>query len=527
MRAILSAMVVLACAGASAHGAEIEVHGLQRRLWGGSSVSPVVRADAVETEGPFRLVWALTYGPYVVEGEVRGLTAPVEQKIALEMPAVRVRTALAFEVRLFAGGEQVAEGRREVDLFPRGRLQALAAAIEEREIGLVAIGVGAREWAERLPLECEELASELSVGRFDGDLIVMVATERPAPMSGLVDSLLRRVEDGLSVVCLGEVGAMLPPTEPGTGGPGSVSKGRLLAPNHAAVGGLHAGDLSEWGIDGVVASRRFGWPKRGNGLTILDGGPATTPYSLLIEVRRGRGRILCCALDVVEKLREEPVAEIVFANLISRGLAEAPALARCMACVADSSPLAAALAELGVQFTEGRPGPEDVLLADESLTDGEHGDLLAGVLRRGGTIVLFGLDEQGADRLSRALTDRWRADVSGRPPEFHLAPVGPEALQGFELEGAHELLAGVRPEDVRALAADADEVVLQATRAAADQEHFADLAGGGVLAKFERDEVRIVFWQVPVTEKLSGPQRRVLAALLTNLNVPLSADDQP
>ena len=528
MRASIPVMLILVCAGAAACGAELEVQGLQRRLWGGRAVRPVVRADGVEPEVVLRLVWALTFGDRVIEGEVRGLKAPFEQEVPLDLPDVRARTDVAFQVHLFAGAEQIAEQRRELELFPAGRLRALAAAFEEREIGLVAVGEGARELAGRLPLECKELDSALAVAQFEGDFVILVATQRLSPLSELASSLLGRVEDGLNVVCLGGAAPALPLDELGPARPGAVKATRVLAPAHLAVSDLAPGDLSDWGRDGVVARGRLGWPERGDSLTVVDPGPEGEPGALVVELRRGRGRILLCALAALEKLREEPVAELVVANLLRWGLREPAPMARCFACMGGPPGLAEAMSDLGVEFATGRPGPQDVLIADGSLMDKQHAALLARKLREGGTIVLFHLSEDGIAGLNRALRARWQADVSTQPPEVGLAPADPATLRGFELEGAHRLLAGVRPEDVRALAAELDWEGVPAVRAAADTEHFVDLAGAGILAKFERDGLRIIFWQVPLADgDATGAQRRLLLALLTNLNVPLSAEHQP
>jgi hypothetical protein len=524
MKTIIPFAIVWACMGAWANAAELQVHGLPPRMWGDTVARPVVQAGDVEAEGPLALLWALTAGPYVVEGEIRGLAAPFEQELEVKTPDVRARTALAFETRLLAGGKVLAEGRTDVSLLPRGRLEALAGTLDGRRIGLVTVGEAARDWAAALPVVFIPLPSGPAVGQFEGDMILMVATERPSPLSDLVGALRRRLEEGLRLVCIGDAGAVAPLTDWEGADGAALVQARVLAPSHASLSGLLPGDLARWGADGAVASGPLVWPETGNTLTVLDAGPGHPPGALMAELRRGKGRLLFCGLAVVQKLADEPVAELVLANLIGWGLQETAPLARCIGCIGPDSGAAAALADLGVDFAAGPMGPDDVLIADGSLMGEDQSDLLARVLREGGTILLSGLDAEGLGTLNRALQRRWRADVRARPPELSLTPADAGALAGFTLEGANPKLAGVRPEDVQALAEETEPADWQAVRAAEDSGHFVDLAGAGLLAKFERDGVRIVFWQVPLSKKLIGPQRRVLAAVLTNLNVPLRAD---
>ena len=88
----------------------------------------------------------------------------------------------------------------------------------------------------------------------------------------------------------------------------------------------------------------------------------------------------------------------------------------------------------------------------------------------------------------------------------------------------HTLLAGVRPEDVSSLARrKTDDVV--GVRAAGGDEHFVSLIGEGLVVKLERDGVRVILWQAPLTQKDSGEQERVLSALLTNLGARLQVPE--
>jgi len=502
-----------------AHGAGVEVSGLPRRVWGGRAIRPVVRVMDVGPDQTLRLVWAVLLDGDVLQGEIKGVRGAAEREIEIVLPQVRVRVSTTFAVHLFEGQGALAEESRRLDVFPSVLLAGLARAYEDRPVGLVAVGREPEAVTQPIPIRWRVLSSGAAVQAFQGEAFFLVADRQLRRRSDLTAALMERVEGGATVICLGDVVAPLPLEGAGENvQPGAFRAARLLAPEHPVFDTLEPGDLADWAADGVVARQALAWPESGNCTVLADAGPGPEPLALLVEVRRGAGRVLYCAPAVLEKLPQEPVAEVLLGNMVRWAFSPVEPLGKATVRLAGGS----GLREVVAALAPGTGGEGGALVGDGSLLAGRGKELLAGLLRGGGTAVLFHLSEEDASALNGLLRARWERDVHASPPALRLCPARPDALRGFSLRAAHPLLGGVRPEDVHALADAGDWEDVHAIAAAADEEHFTDLMGGGLVAKLERDGVRLVFWQTPLSEEGGGAQERVLAAMFGNLGIGLT-----
>ncbi len=526
MRSFATGLGFLLSAAGVAYGARAELEGLPLRTWGGATIRPAVRvADVAEGE-ELHLVWALTSHEYVVQGEVTGVTGSGVTALAISLPEVPARVRITLHVQLFRGQTLVTETERQFELFPTGLPADMAAAYGERDIGVIGARPEDDPMAQRFPFRFQQLASAVAVRHFDGKLILLVGDAPLSRRSGLTTALVERVEEGLSVAWLGGVAGRLP-LDGATQeiGPIEAKEVRVLAPEHAVLANLRPGDLTNWGRDGVVARDLVPWPTAGNHTTILDASSDAEPRAVAVELRHGPGRILCCGLAVTEKLQEEPVAEIVLANLVRWGLTQSEPLRDPYGCFAASSGVRPALVKLGVEFLQGRPLKGDVLIADSSLLSEENRALCADLLRVGGTIVLFHLAQPDVGLLNSLLDKRWGRDVRGQAPRLAIELADAASLRDLAGPVPHPLLAGVRPEDLRSLTPGEEQEQAWALRAITNKEHWRSLIGEGLVAKLEREDVRIVFWQLPLQEEDIEPQSRVLSALLTNLGVRLNPSE--
>lgn len=408
-----------------------------------------------------------------------------------------------------------------MEVFPRGALPALAAAYSSETVGVAGSGPFAGMFLERVPFQCKQLHSPAEVRRFDGKVAFLAADGPLSERSELASALMERVAQGLNLVCLDPGGWPLTRGWTAQGArPAEVKEARVLAPDHPILAGLKAADLANWGSDGVVARNLLPLPGAGNCLTILDAPLENPPGAVAIELRYGTGRILCCALEAAQKLPEEPVAQLVLANLIRWGFGQGPALRDPYGCFRASSDVPHGMAELGVRFAHAEQDAKGMVLADDSIFEAKNAALCTRLLAGGGTLVVFGLSEERLEPLNGLLRERWEADVRGQPPRLALEQTDMAARQTAIDEPRHPLLAGVRPEDVQALAVGL-EAPVWAVSAVADEMHWRSLIGAGLIGKLERDGVRIVFWQIPVKDEGAEARKRALSSVLTNLGVRL------
>jgi len=522
MRLLAASLITLGAIAGVAGAAQVEVENLQPRYWGGNTVRPVIRVTDEGEGRPLHVTWTVVFADHVVEGEVRGITGPGAQEVSIDLPTVRARIRATLKVQLLRDKDLLARAECPLELFPVGTLTDLKDTFGNRSVGIVASQEVAQALSEAVPINWEALGSAAAVRRFKGRFVLVVA-ERPFDRrSDLASALLSRVEDGMNLACVGGITALTGDARQGPEPrPDSGKEARVLAPGHGLLANLRPGDLARWGRDGEVVQALPGLPAGGNYITVLDLPSDEAPRPLALEVRQGSGRILYCGLPVLEKLREEPVAEVVVANILRWGPEGAFPFQNPCGYFEEGSGLEDALEKLGVKFRSSGGEDADIVLGDESLLDPKRGTPMLDLLETGGTAVLFHLSAEGLESLNELLRSRWERDVRGEPPRLALEESDQSGIEGLEELGSHPLLAGVRPEDVRSLGQWAEGEKVLAVRAIGDEAHFRYLIGKGIIAKLERDGVRIVFWQAPLNEKDVAAQKRVLSSVLTNLGVRL------
>jgi len=503
--------------------AHVQVENLPTRAWGGSTVRPVFRVTGVAEGVALRLVWGLAFGETAAAGGgVLDIKGPGTTEVTIQLPDVLARVRLSLEVYLIAAQEVLAQTKCSLDLFPPDILDALKDVYRDRPVGIVEVGEGAKSRLETVDIEWKQLRSAAQVRHFDGSLVILDADRPLSRWSSLAAALLDRVEEGMNVVCVGKAPGALPlgdvPARQRRAGAGEV---RVLAPQHPLLADLQRADLKSWGGDGVVAQALPPIPHGGNYLMVLDLPSDTGPLPVATEIRHGAGRILCCGLAVAEKLREEPVAALVFANMLRWGFGSAPPLQDPRGCFAKESSVEKVLTGLGVRFRFSPAKKGGILIGDEALLEEKRRTLLANQLAQGGTVILFYLTPSGLDALNDMLEKRWERGPRGEVPRLALekAKTGPEVKQRRPAD--HPLLAGVRPEDLEELMSWDEREEVLAVRAVADPAHFRHLIGKGGVAKFERDGLRVIVWQLPLKGENEDAQGRVLSAFLTNLGVRL------
>jgi len=513
------AILALVCALPTEGTEALEVQGLPERLWGGDTAEVTVRLKGEPAQALLRLAWTLTWGGRILRGEIAGVRPGAEHRVSVQLPEVRARVNVSFHVQAFEGTRQVAELTRRLELFPAGLFAQYAAAHPDRSVGLVVRGEPGKRLQEAVPLRWQVLESPLAVRAFKGAFIVLWSEEAFPGLSAWPDALLERVRAGTKVACLGGI-STLRRNKPRSALQVHASEARPLAPGHPLLADLREGDLARWAPDGLVGSTVLEAPEDGNYLMLVDLPSDAGPRPLALEQRVGAGRVLYCALPLAERLRQEPVAELMFVNLLRWGSVEhvPPRPALCL--FPGDSPAGKLLRQIGACDHESVHAPPHVTIADAGLLLKENREALAKTLKEGGTVLLMCLSREDLPRLNEVLRERWGRDLHAAVPEVTLEPG--RATEDTMAWG-NPLLAGVRPEDARALVRAAGEVAL-AAQPVSDAEHFVSLING-LVAKYERDGVQIVFWQAPVQGECAEPAGRILTALLTNLGIKLGTND--
>ncbi|MGA1874485.1 MAG: glycoside hydrolase family 2 TIM barrel-domain containing protein, partial [bacterium] len=87
--------------------------------------------------------------------------------------------------------------------------------------------------------------------------------------------------------------------------------------DHPVLRDMGDEEVCFWGRDHFVSRYDFHLPRLGNYESLVDsGGTGGLVYSPLIEIEEGDGRLLLCQMLVTEKWADEPVARVLFRNMI-------------------------------------------------------------------------------------------------------------------------------------------------------------------------------------------------------------------
>jgi hypothetical protein len=507
---------ILASLPVAAPAAQVRVDGLPARAWSEATIQARVHIQGVApAQRPVRLSWTVHYADRVVTGEVRSIAVGRPVRTPMKLPTVDRRTTVKAVVQVWRGLTRLAATEQRLNLFPRDALTHLRELCRQSPVGLVEVGPLRRSLLEIVDLPWARLTGPIGVRRFAGRAVFVRVAQPFGRRDPLAGALIEQMEKGLSVVCLGPT-----PRPFAFGGRGvraaggAMRVGRVIASRHPVLSGVRPADLSGWPPDGFVGRGLGLWPEQGNWLVLVDAPNERTPTPLVFEQRDGAGRALYCGAAVVAKIDRDPIAEVLFANLLRWALGRCRAPGRAAMCTDVDGPVHRVLVDVGLVHHEHAQG---VLVGDASLLRKPNRVRLAAHLRRPGTVVLFGLTRDSLAALNDVLRSRWERDTRADVPRLAMGGQTPLPV------GRHALLAGMRPEDIRLVAEAARPG--QGIGAVGDTAHLQALIGRGLAVKLERDGVRIILWQARMAPPVRGAQRRVLAALLTNLGVRLERRD--
>ncbi len=226
------------------------------------------------------------------------------------------------------------------------------------------------------------------------------------------------------------------------------------------------------GNRGNVASALIEKPARGDFLPILDGG-YSLQYSPLMEYREGKGIVLFCQIDVSGRTEDDPAGQMLALNILNYISAWQPELRKEAVYVGEPAGRGH-FESAGVSVTSYN---RRNLSADQVLVVGPGGGkklardaaIIAGWLKKGGNLLMIGLDEQEANSILPI-------KINTKEQE-HIAAY-------FKPFGFKSLSAGIGPADVHC----------REPRKIPLVSAGATIIGDGVLAKAEN--LNVVFCQL-------------------------------
>ena len=164
------------------------------------------------------------------------------------------------------------------------------------------------------------------------------------------------------------------------------------SPGHPVLDGITDDMLRYWYGDNIVSSADFLKEPRVGWHPIVDsGGLQGLRWASIVEIPVGRGAMVFCQMNLVDKLEHEPAALRLMTNLLSYAATRKPVEPVAIRTVtAKDSPMAKRLEALGVEASDEADAQVVVVDADVD-TDEQLTADLAQQLDQGRTVLLHGL----------------------------------------------------------------------------------------------------------------------------------------
>ena len=360
----------------------------------------------VALEEECRLEWGLrSDGVYVKQGEkplVLGPTALARETLSFDLPAVQSVRDAALEMRLF-GPDGSLRALREM----AGRIYPKASPFR-KPTGKVVLFDPAGTTQAALKAAGLELPLVLP-GTFPTDqataLIIGEGSADDPELQKAAGTIKSFVEGGGTLLVLHQ--SKMPANWLGLGLPGLSELERgfgfVRSPNEPLLEGFSDADLKYWQPDGRIGSKPYRKPVTGNAKTLVDSSFSVDglEYSLALEVRLGRGRVLATQLLLADRLEASPVARELMQRLVAGAGRTAPPYAKAAALVRPGGEFDVALTRLGAEADRVKAGDSldgyQVVLLDGSMKlEAQDAARLKAVADRGGVVVVHRAD---ADQL--------------------------------------------------------------------------------------------------------------------------------
>jgi len=233
------------------------------------------------------------------------------------------------------------------------------------------------------------------------------AFEEKAGAGGVPAALEQFVREGGALVVLAQ--HALPSWLPVSLAPQRASLAFVRDASHPVLKALDDRDFAYWLPDGLLSSKQVVKPVWGGFRTLVDsGGAEGLATAVLGELRLGKGKVILCQLETLARYGVDPSATRLVRNLLSYAVGPVPA-GRPLALVCDDA-TAAAIAATGADshrlttLSGGAAlnGSQALLVSDFLAVRGHEAELQAFV-RRGGSVVLHGVDPSNVEIVTRLI----------------------------------------------------------------------------------------------------------------------------
>jgi hypothetical protein len=411
--------------GAGDQAISLRPVGSVTRFFSGEVIEEGIQVEGLPESGSADIYWQTQVGPAVIEkGQAavrRGENNTGVAKVELDLPEVKRQTVLTWLVELVSGGNPLKKEAIQYRLFPRTNPEALKDVLQSKEVGIYDPRGKLKKIFQIGGVDYLDLANQVELDNFNGDLLLIGPGAIKTPYSGLFDIIGKKGPE-MEVVCFRQT--VLPremplPLELLSGLEAIPGKGIIMAPGHPIFSGLDESDFQGWRGDSASFFLPMNKPFWGNYRSLMDlrlvGEIREKRGSLLLEAFSAGKKMIFCQLPICTVYREEPVAGILFENLIRYSITPLGERGAVAFLSSPGSDIAGYFQKLGLSASLN---PVDFARFDRVILvyDRESKEYISreginliarleGVLLRGGKIIILGLEPDSISSLDRLLPE--------------------------------------------------------------------------------------------------------------------------
>jgi len=417
--------------------------------------------------------WTLSADGNVIAGrEQTWSMVPGELKrliIELPIPEVAKLTPLKFEHRVLRDDKQMFSEVIDYSAFPRKKISidrpGALGVLDSAGKTVIALKQHDLEFVQLDTLDAgaNQKLSDLRC------LIIGQGSLDEADAEPVRSSLLPFARDGGVVICLQQKKEALQGWVPLEGLKAHAGRQTTIswprAPHHPVLSGITTSMLRWWRGDNIVSRHDLRKPTTWGYRTLVDSaGRGGMRWTSVVEVPHGRGAIVLCQMNLIDKLDVEPVAHLLLQNLLTYGVTRKPQELDAIHLAAEpEGPLRKRLDALGVPFSDDTQSP--VLIADAGAAE-LGADQVKAHLDAGKTVLLVGLTEANLSNWASLLPDDAKLEktdalfAAGKHDHPLLAGVSPTALWWAECtQWSQEQKGGIAIEYALRTGSDSTELV--------------------------------------------------------------------
>lgn len=419
-------------------------HDYDSRFYAGQKIARRLEVfnDILEPS-TLELAWSLSFAGKPLDQGRQGLTlGPAGQRmldVTLTMPKVQARTPVEWRLTLGRNGRQVYEDVHRYWVFPQIGLPTVSTSL-----GLYdPQGATARRF-EAAGLRTTPVARLRDIGEKLDVLVIgagsLAAKESDRPVIG------RTMPERLALVDFAARGGRVLVLRQEAYPQGMFDIGLTrqrstmtfpVRSSHPALAGIEPDDLKFWRGDHLVATHEPGRPVSGGASSIVvSGSAAGIDNAPLLEQPVGRGCIIHCQMNLVEKFDSEPAAARILANLIDY-VARYRSNRRNTVVLGGSGEYHAYLRNLGLRFEDLSPkAAADLSTHSLLICRGDGIDMATALpfVEQGGNLLVHRASAETLDKLRREL----QLDMTAQPYSGHVT----------RAEGSEPLLEALAREDL-------------------------------------------------------------------------------